>query len=208
MDTHRSPYMVLADSLCARLCHEMSGPLGTLTGALELAVEDPASAPETLQLATEAAAQMVLRVRLLRAAWAGDCGALSVPALADLAAGLPPRIRVELGGLAGEFPAPMARVLINMLLLAIEALPRGGTISLSGAADGDVMLLVSGSPVAWPAGLALALADPLRAPLDDPRGVQGPLVAHLALEAGLRLSLLFAASGFPAGAPPLLLSAA
>jgi hypothetical protein len=99
-------------------------------------------------------------------------------------------------------------VLINMLLLAIEALPRGGTISLSGAADGDVMLLVSGSPVAWPAGLALALADPLRAPLDDPRGVQGPLVAHLALEAGLRLSLLFAASGFPAGAPPLLLSAA
>ena len=200
--------MAWSDSLCARLCHDLAGPLGTLMGALELAADDPSSAADSLELATRAATRMVLRIRLLRAAWGGDCGALSAPALAELAAGLPERVRVELDGLTGEFAAPVARVLVNMLLLGIEALPRGGAISLRGAPGEAVLLEVKGSPARWPAGLARALADPAGAVLDDPRGVQGPLAVGLARLAGLRLSLLVPAGGAPAGAVPLLLDAA
>jgi hypothetical protein len=183
----------------------MSGPLGTVTGALELATEDPDSAVESLQLAQEAAAQMVLRLRLSRAAWAGDCGPLDAAGLADLATGLPPRVLLEAGALTGRFAPRVARVLVNMLLLAVDALPRGGTISLSGAPDSEVVLMVSGAHAAWPAGLPLALNNPLEAPLDEPRAVQGPLAALLAQEAGLRLSLLFAGGGRDNGVPPLLL---
>ena len=195
----------LAESLCARLCHEMSGPLGTVTGALELAGEDPDSAAESLQLAHEAAAQLVRRLQLSRAAWAGDCGALDAAGLADLATGLPPRIHLEAGGLTGRFPPKIARILVNMLLLAVDALPRGGAISLSGAPESDVVLIASGPQAAWPAGLALTLANPHEAPLDEPRAVQAPLAALLALDAGLRLSLLLASGGRNNGVAPLLL---
>jgi hypothetical protein len=133
---------------------------------------------------------------------------MGAPALERLATGLPDRIRVELGGLAGEFADPVARVLVNMLLLAIEALPRGGTISMSGAPEHDILLMVSGVQAAWPHGLALVLAEPLTAQMDDPRRVQAPLVAQLAHDAGMRLSLLLSASGQDACAAPLLLTAA
>jgi histidine phosphotransferase ChpT len=208
MGMHPTQTTQLAESLCAKLCHEMSGPLGTVAGALEMVSDDPETAAESLQLAQDAAFQMVRRLRLLRAAWGGDCGALDATGLAELASGLPPRIQVEPGGLVGKFSPPVARLLVNMLLLAVEALPRGGTISLSGAPDEDVLLLVSGVRAAWPSGLAQALADPSQAPLNDPRQVQVPLTAHLALEAGLRLSLLFPAVSPTMDVAPLLLTTA
>ena len=195
----------LAECLCARLCHEMSGGLGTVAGTLDMALHDPAPG-EALALAHEAAAEMVDRLRLLRAAWAGDCGAMDAGLLGSLLAGIPAHVRVELDGLGGTFDGPVARVLLNMLLLGIEALPRGGTIRLAGVAGGDVALTVTGNKAAWPAGLALALADPLAAPLDDPRTVVGPLTAQLAQAAGLRLALLFPAGDGGGAAPPLLLT--
>jgi histidine phosphotransferase ChpT len=204
MGAYRIETTHLAESLCARLCHDISGPLGTVTGALDLAAEDPDSTVESLELAREAATQMVQRLRLSRAAWGGDCGVLDAAGLVELARGLPARVQLEAGGLSGHFPAPVARVLVNLVLLAAEALPRGGHIALSGAPDADVVLMVAGPQAGWPAGLTLALADPLSAPLDEPRGVQAPLVALLAEAAGLRVSLLLA-SGVHDGVPPLLL---
>jgi histidine phosphotransferase ChpT len=201
--THQG--MQLAESLCARLCHDMSGPLGTVTGALELALDDPDSAVESLQLAQEASTQMVMRLRLSRAAWAGDCGPLDASGLAELARGLPARVNLDCAGLTGRFPPQMARVLINMLLLAVDALPRGGTISLSGAPESEVVLTVAGADAAWPAGLPLALTAPHEAKLDEPLAVQAPLAAMLAQAAGLRLSLLFAATGGDNCVAPLLL---
>lgn len=197
----------LADTLCARLCHDLSGPLGTVTGAVDMAIEDPATASEPLSLAQDAAGQMIARLRLLRAAWAGDCGVLDAAALASLATGLPPRVTVDLERLAGQFPPAQARILVNLLLLATEALPRGGTISLAGTAGGDVMLIAAGAQAAWPTGLSVALADPAAADWSDPRAVQAPLTAQLAKEAGLRLALLFA-PGASTGLAPLLLTAA
>ena len=198
----------LAESLCAKLCHDLSGPLGTVAGALEMAADDPESAAESLQLARDASGQMMRRLRLLRAAWGGDCGPLDAAGLMALAGGLPPRITVEAGGLAGQFPAPTARILVNMLLLAVDALPRGGTISLSGAPGDSVVLTVAGPVAAWPADVPAALANPASAATNDPHQIQAPLVAHLALAAGLRLSMLMAASGRTKVAAPLLLTAA
>ncbi len=58
----------LADLVGARLCHDLSGLLGTLLGAIEMTIEDTAKPGEALLLADEAAQELGLRLRLLRAA--------------------------------------------------------------------------------------------------------------------------------------------
>lgn len=200
--THR-----LADALCARICHDLAGPLGTLMGMLDLAATDASARGEALPLANETAIVMGRRLQLMRAAWAGDCGALTNRALAGLATGLPPRVRAELTGLdGGEYPAPLARVLVNMLLLGAEALPRGGTVSLSGSPGQDVLLVADGEDAAWPPGTIRALLDPCAAPLDDPSDALAPLVGLLAKQAGWRVSLLMSPQPGAAGAAPLLLT--
>jgi len=199
--------LALADALCARLCHDLSSPLGSLMGALEVAIESPGDAEEALPLASETAVEMGRRLRLLRAAWGGADGEMDAQALADLATGLPNRVRVALDGLAeGAFPAPVARVLLNLLLLGAEALPRGGTVTLSGAPGADVLVTVNGPGATWPTGLVVALAGPVPPPPAGPRTVLAPLVAMLARAAGMRLSLLMAGGPFGPAAPPLLLS--
>jgi histidine phosphotransferase ChpT len=200
--------MRLADALCARLCHDLASPLGTLMNALELAVEDPESLEDALPLANETAVEMAARLRLLRAAWAGDCGPQSRAQLEDLATGLPPRVKVDLSDLPDtSFDGPLARTLINLLLLGSEALPRGGVIALAGSGSGEILLTISGRAASWPAGLPQAMIDPMSVSLDNPRAVQSPITVILARDAGRRLSILMTPNSDPNAAPPLLLAA-
>lgn len=194
----------LADALCARLCHDLASPLGTLMGALEMVAEDPSAAEDAIPIANETAVALAARLRLLRAAWGGDCGPMGPTELLQLAQGLPPRVRVDLQGLRGDaFDAPLSRILLNLLLLAVEALPRGGVISLAGD-DGSIAVSVEGKAAGWPAGLAQALAEPHGVALDNPRAVQPPVTAILAQAAGHRLSM--GPPGSNGAAPQLLLT--
>jgi histidine phosphotransferase ChpT len=201
----------LAELICARLCHDLSGPLGPLLGMMEMARDDPGTAGEALSIAADAAETMGKRLRLLRAAWAGDGGAMTVAELRALAEGLPAgsRIVLDISGLASApaFAAPVARTVLNLLLLAAEGLRGGGTLRLSGTPDGELLIRIDGPRAAWPAGLAAYLADEEAAwtALNDPRALQAPLTALIARQAGVRLNMLLP-SGIAGSAPPLLLS--
>ncbi len=212
--THADP-LRLAELMAARLCHDLSGPVGPMAGMLELAREEPAAAEEALAVVSASTDGLVARIRLLRAAWGGDCGAMGIEAIsALLAAGLAHRrVRLEVSGFAGPapagevLPAATARLLLNVLMLGVESLPGGGTVTCARQPDGDIVIRIDGPRAAWPAELALCLADPAAAGrmLQDPRGVQAPFTALLASRSGPLLAMLFAAG--PAGAaPPLLIS--
>jgi histidine phosphotransferase ChpT len=204
----------LAELLCARLCHDLSGPLGALIGILEIARDEQPDS-ETLALAEDTAVELGQRLKLLRAAWGHDDDEMDVARLRGFADCLSSsrRVRLDLAGLAPDavFPAPAARVVLNLVLLAAESLPGGGIVALSGSAAGSVLVTISGPRAGWPAGFAATLHDEAatwEAVLADPRRLQGPLTALLARGLGLRLSMLM-----PAGAmgeaevsPPLLLS--
>ena len=182
----------LATALCARLCHDFSSPLGTIAGTLEFAAEQPAEADEGIAVASEATANLVRRLRLVRAAWAGDCGPLDHLGLQTLAAGLTPGITVDLDRLEEQiFSADLACVLLNLMMLGSEALPRGGVVTLAGGLPGGIVLRVAGPSVGWSAALGQALLDPsaMRA---EPRSVQIPLTIALVRAAELRLSFLLA----------------
>ena len=195
----------LADALCARLCHDLSSPLGTLINALDLAAEDAAYLPEALALANESGQQMARQVRLLRAAWGGNCGCLSTQELLALATGLPSRVRVDVSQLGGgPFSEAVSRMLVNLMLLGADGLPRGGLLRLIG--NRDIILAVEGPAAAWPDALITAIASPAKMAMSDPSTVTAPLAVLLAAASGLRLSLLLSPGQMPDGAPPILLA--
>jgi len=199
----------LAELLAARLGHEVSGPAGTLAGAVEIARTEPDSAAEALDIAAQAATGLATRLRLLRAAWAGGAEALDVAALRALCAGLPRHVWVDLDGLPADqgFPAASAQVLLNVLLLAAESLPKGGVVLLGEAGPDTTLVVPRGQNAAWPPGFAAWMADPAPAwraiASAGPRRLQGPLTALLAHAAGTRMSFALAADA--EAAPPLLL---
>ena len=179
----------LARLVAGRLCHDLSGLLGTLMGALEMSLDETPRPGEALLLADDAARELGVRLRLLRAAWAGDGTVLDGEGLAALMPGLPAgrRVRVDATGLRGGFPGPVGRTLLNLVLLGAEALPGGGLIALSGTWPGQLAVRASGPRLTRPASLTghLAGLDPAPA---GPRDVQVSLAFSAAAAAGVRLS--------------------
>jgi histidine phosphotransferase ChpT len=215
-DRLRPDPLRLAELLAVRLCHDLSSPLGTLMGALELAAEDPRSAGESMALANDVSTVLGQRLRLLRAAWGGGAPALGVVEIAAMAEGLHRgrRLRLDFDALDpnGRFTAPAARLVLNVLMLAAESLPTGGVVTLTGDPAGDLTVSISGPRALWPPRFALYLADEGAAwqalgaddDVDASRGLQALLTALLARTTGLRLS--FAVSAAAQTAAPLLLS--
>ncbi|MBK1660462.1 histidine phosphotransferase family protein, partial [Paracraurococcus ruber] len=172
----------LARLLAARLCHDLGGVTGTLTGTLDL-VQGPQD--EMLGLAQEAAAGLRDRLRLYAAAWGGTTGDAEAAALARLLEASPasPRVRFDLGPLSPgrALPAVLVPVLLNAGLLAAEALPRGGLVMLSGGAEDGIEVRPEGRDAAWPAGLqALLRGGTLPVALQEgPRRVVAPFLLLL-----------------------------
>ncbi len=195
----------LAELTCARLCHDLSGLLGTIGGALELATDGDQEVSEEIALAADAARELILRLRLYRAAWGGVGESLSLSALCDLMEGLPQArsVTLETQGLPPDtiLPPAVGVLALNLLLLSGECLPRGGRILLAGT-SGDLFLRILGPNAAWPAGFAACIADETAAigALSTARAIQMPLTALMAHGHGLRLSMLIGPT--PAGTPP------
>jgi histidine phosphotransferase ChpT len=200
----------LAELLCARICHDLSGPVGSLMGVIELALEESASESEALAVAAQAATVLRARLELLRAAWAGELGTLALGEIKRLAKGIPNGTRTTLDttGLSAAvvFPAAQGQLILNALLLAGESLPGGGSIAISGDPDQDIVVTIAGPRAAWPAALAACLTneDAAWAALTSARTVQGPMMALIARKLGVDVSLLMPI-GQNGGAAPLLL---
>ncbi|MBW4089729.1 MAG: hypothetical protein HIU82_01250 [Proteobacteria bacterium] len=197
----------LAELMCARMCHDLGGPLGSLTGTLELSQASPDSAS-----VTEAAEALSCRLRLLRAAWGGNAGRLDPPRLRELGRGAPGADRMELDLAAlpprTVFAPGIGRILLNLLLLGPEALPLGGKFSVTPLDDGGMLVRIAGPRAAWPQGFALYLTDPEAAfaALSGPRAVLGPWIGMLAAQLDVRAALLLpSGSGRGVGPAPLLL---
>lgn len=208
-----APDCRLAALLASRLCHDLAGPTGTLMGTLELAAEDEGAAAEAMALASQAAAELGARLKLLRAAWGLAVSELGVSELRELAGGLNRRrLEVRLDGLtaSSSFGPQAGQLALNVVMLAAECLPMGGVVALDGDPAGDVIARIDGPRASWPLGFAAGLANvelawqAVRSADAAVRTLQGPLTTLMAHSAGLRLSLLIGPN--TEAAPPLLLS--
>ncbi len=158
-----------AETLTSRLCHDMAGLVATLSGTLELVLEDQGAETEAATLATDAARALAVRLRLYRAAWGG--GDLEQASLAALAEGLPNRARLTLD-LAPLDEArrrcaldeEAARLVLCLLLAASAGMPMGGRIAGRLAPPG-LAIAIDGRNAAWPGAQAGGPAAALAAPM-------------------------------------------
>lgn len=183
----------LVELICARLCHDLGGLIGTVANALDMVTEDAGRDNEVLAFASSAANALTQRLRLMRTAWGPESDAITLPALVKLVsqALAARRIRLDVAALPpdSEFPPAVARVVLNLILLACDCLPRGGALVLLGE-PADLLVRIVGPGAAWPPGFAVCMQDEAAAlaALTSALSVQMPLTALFAQSGGLRLS--------------------
>lgn len=178
----------LARMVGLRLCHDLGGVVGTIGNALDMIT---GVGGEAQTLAQDAADVLRRRLVLWRAMLGGQGEATlgSTLALLDgqLAGG---RATAESGTLdpGHNLPEAVVPVVLAAMVLAGEALPRGGRVLLAGDLRCELAIWPDGPRAAWPAALVRALAGELPT---DPMGRDVTIVwlCRCAAAAGLRLSI-------------------
>lgn len=191
----------LASLLCSRLCHDLMSPVGALSNGIELLADetDPDMRNKCLELLSDSARASANKLKFFRLAFgaAGGFGAEvdTHEAEAVLRGLFGPERRIELGWAVpdGKLPKGAVKLLLNLALIAGDALVRGGRLDVGAEnRDGEIELAVRGE------GPRILLDPELRATLAtgggggpiEPRAAGAWLAHSLAAEAGgsIRLS--------------------
>src|SRR5271168_4715611 len=133
----------LAALLCSRVCHDLISPVGAIVNGLEVLDEDKDEETKTfaLDLIKKSARRASAKLQFCRLAFgaAGSAGAQIELGDAEKAA----RGLIEDGKttIAWNLPRELvpknrAKLLLNMLLVASGAIPRGGTLKVDPAGPG------------------------------------------------------------------------
>ncbi len=191
--------MRVAELLASRLCHDLVGPIGAVNNGMELmADEDLGMSDDALRLAANSARQAANILQFYRLAY-GMAGARIGDELSDLrelAAGFLASSKTTLDWAVRQAPADMpdglGKLLLNMIGLAREALPRGGTLSISlleGPAGLDASVTATGAGAKIREENRPALADDVAIEELTPRNVQGYFTRLLAQRMGSDLTI-------------------
>lgn len=128
----------LASLLCSRLCHDLLSPVGALNNGLELLADetDPKMRERCMELLADSARVSANKLKFFRLAFGAGGGFGDKIDARDVEAAVRGLVadnkRVELGWYVEE-PAlskPAAKVLLNLVLLAADALVRGGHLDV------------------------------------------------------------------------------
>ncbi len=177
--------MKVAQLLSSRICHDLVGPIGAVNTGLELLEEDPDDNGAALGLMARSASEANRRLAFYRTAFglgAATSGAVGwKPALDEariLAEGFleSGKVTLEWQDITADTisPAPFGaiKVILNIILMASESLPRGGVVGLSFA------ILDEGLGVGLTAsGEGGALREDLRDALAEEAGTAGEVLS-------------------------------
>lgn len=142
-----------ASLLCSRLCHDLLSPVGALNNGLELLADehDPEMRARCLELLSESARASANKLKFFRLAFgaAGGFGETvdTREARAAIEGLFGDNHRLTLGWLIEDSVLPKAaiKVLLNLALIAGDALIRGGQLDIGAEiANGQVEIVVRG----------------------------------------------------------------
>lgn len=130
----------LAEMLCTRLCHDLTGPIGAVNNGAEFLSEEGFDMQnEAMQLILSSATEAVHRLQFYRQCYGriGEQGEASLSEKKQLAEQFFESTKITLDWPASHTDASgiavshrYARVLLNMLLIASSALIKGGTLAV------------------------------------------------------------------------------
>jgi histidine phosphotransferase ChpT len=183
----------LAALLCSRVCHDLISPVGAIVNGLEVLEEDKDEETKTfaLDLIKKSAHQASAKLQFCRLAFgaAGSAGAQIELGDAEKAA----RGLMEDGkttivwNLPRELvPKNRAKLLLNMLMVAVGAIPRGGTLTVD-PGEGGFRVAATGLNARLPAAAADLLGGSPDQPVDA-HAIQPVYTGILARDCGLTVS--------------------
>lgn len=191
----------LAALLCSRICHDIISPVGAITNGLEVLDEDGAEDMRefAMDLIHKSAKQASAKLQFARIAFgaAGSVGAdIDTGDAESVAKGYMLSEKADLTWDGPRLLVPKNRVklVLNLILISISAVPRGGTIAvrLEETAEGPEFAIECEGPHARiPNGVQPLLEGELDGEAVDAHSIQPVYTGILAREAGMRLSLTF-----------------
>lgn len=153
--------LVATQLLMSHLCHELVSPIGAINNGIEMLEDFDGNelTPEAVALIGQSGKAAAAKLRFYRLAYGsagmatdlglGQCAAVATDLLASEA-------RVSLAWPAGD-PIQLApggaQLLLNLVVLAAGALPRGGKVEVAIAASGAVGLVATGVGAKLPAAV-------------------------------------------------------
>ncbi len=136
----------LAALLCSRVCHDLISPAGAIVNGLEVLEESKDEETKTfaLDLIRKSARTASARLQFCRIAFgaAGSAGAqIDLGDAETVARGLIEDEKVKLAWNLPRALLPKNRVklLLNMLLVATQTIPRGGVLAVDGSGEAENM---------------------------------------------------------------------
>jgi histidine phosphotransferase ChpT len=202
----------LASLLCSRLCHDLMSPVGALNNGIELLADetDPEMREKCLELLADSARASANKLKFFRLAFgaAGGFGEEIDTHEAELALqGLfGPERRIELGWVVADdkLPKDAVKLLLNLAMLAGDALVRGGTLDVGAECrNGEIELAVraEGPRILLDPALRDTLANGVNGGPVEPRAAAAWLAHNLVEQAGGSVQLS------APGSEPLLIGA-
>lgn len=188
----------LAELLCSRICHDLSGPVGAAAAGAELVAEG-GSDDGTLELVATSAAAASARLAYLRAAFGSGSTVQRTAGLrnltekyfASLANGAVSAFKLDWRITEAELPFDAARLVLNLIMTARDALPRGGIVMIEARKTDQTWVLnvaAEGSEVRVADDASAVLLQDVVA--TGPRGAQTLLLKILAARLGLTMQVL------------------
>jgi histidine phosphotransferase ChpT len=189
----------LASLLCSRLCHDLMPPVGALNNGIELLADeqDAEMQEKCLELLAESARATANKLKFFRLAFGAGGGfgedIDTLEAQTVLEGVFAAEKKIELGWMvaADKLPKDAVKLLLNLALLAGDALVRGGRLDVGAETrDGEVELVIRAE------GTRILLDPVLRETLVngssgsvEPRAAGAWLAHQLAAEAGGTIQL-------------------
>src|SRR5919206_3615501 len=189
-----------ASLLCSRLCHDLMSPVGALNNGIELLADetDPDMREKCLELLGESARATANKLKFFRLAFGAGGGfgeeIDTHEAQGALEGVFGPERRIDLGWVVseGKLPKGAVKLLLNLALLAGDALVRGGSLDVGAETrDGKIELAVraEGARILLDPVLRETLATGGSGGTVEPRAAAAWLAHNLAAEAGGSIQL-------------------
>ncbi|GLQ22003.1 histidine phosphotransferase family protein [Algimonas porphyrae] len=132
----------LAALLCARICHDLVSPVGALGTAIEI-LDDDSNADmhdDALALIKSSSRRASAKLKFLRLAFGAAGSAPGVLGTGEITALVDDMFDDAKADIVYDFHADgveksRARLLLNLAMLGVQAVPRGGSVTLSSTPD-------------------------------------------------------------------------
>jgi histidine phosphotransferase ChpT len=159
------PTLNLIGLLVSKVCHDLASPLGAMANGAELLAEesDADMQKQAIELIGQSSGQASARMNLFRLAFgaAGGQTPVGMDRLREVADAVlsSPRLSLDWSAVGGgDLPRVEARILLTLLLVGSQCLPRGGVLRVA-LPGGRIEVLASGAGARAPEGFIEILAN-------------------------------------------------